>query len=328
VTDFGLTMLERGWAVLTPPRAQELSSYPLEVVSGSVACRVALDSVGGRHLLIPVNEETVSVDPKTAVLGLAVRKLRFGSSAATYVDVSCKEGDVFLQFDQVVTDVLEAVADSSRPASAAIDTVIRWRRLFQNILVRGLSHQAKLGLFAELAVLTSLIEAQPNFPVNNWRGPLQEPHDFEALSRCIEVKALSVAADDIVVHGLDQLGTHDNRPLDLALLRVVEDANGRTISELVDQLLGVVASRTDLRQLLAAVGWSTDSAQSDVDAFSIDEVFRVVVGADTPRVVNTSLANGSLPHGIEGLRYRVRLNALLPLSTGASLANIAEEAVR
>ncbi|MFI7053297.1 PD-(D/E)XK motif protein [Streptosporangium canum] len=328
MTDIEPTMLERAWAVLMPPRAKELASFPLEVVCHAEPCRVAIDGMNARHLLVPTGDEDMSVDPRPAVLGTVVRKLSFGGPAVAYVDVSCAESDLFPEFDEVVIDVLEAVASARRPASAAIDAIARWRRLFRSSLLRGLSRQAKLGLFAELTVLSALAEADAGFPVNAWRGPLNEPHDFEAAVRCLEVKGLSALSESILVHGLEQLNTHDGRPLDLVLLRVVEDHDGRTVSDLVEQLRGTVASRADLRTRLSAAGWSDQPDRPDLDTFAIEEVRRIVVGPDTPRVAPSSLVAGSLPDGVGDLSYHIDLAAVLPFSAGASLAEIAEEAVR
>ncbi|MEU7950876.1 PD-(D/E)XK motif protein [Micromonospora chalcea] len=322
------TMLERAWAVLVPPRVKELASFPLDVLAGAQPCRVATDAAGTRHLLVPADDEAVAADPRPAVLGTAIRKLAFEGPAVTYLDISCAEPDLFSEFDEVVTDVLEAVSGARRPASAAMRTVTRWRRLFRSRLLRGLPRQAKLGLFAELSMLSSLVQANPGFPVEAWRGPLHEPHDFEAAARCIEVKGLSSTSDGIVVHGLEQLNIHDDRPLDLVLLRVVEDLDGRSVSDLVEQLRGAVASRTDLGVRLSAAGWSEQPDRPDLDTFAVEEVLRVVVGAGTPRIVPSSLVGGALPYGVGELSYQVDLAALLPLSAGASLAEIAEEAVR
>lgn len=328
MTEVEPTMLERAWAVLSRPRAKQLASFPLDVECHAEPCRVAIDSTGARHLLVPAGDEAVSLDPRPAVLGTAVRNLGFGRSVVAYVDVSCTDPDLFPEFDEVVTDVLAVVDGARRPAAAVVAAIARWRRLFRSSLLRGLSRQAKLGLFAELTVLSALVEADPAFPVDAWRGPLNEPHDFEATVRCIEVKGLSAVSDSIVVHGLEQLNTHGGRPLDLVLLRVVEDPDGRTVSDLVEQLRGEVASRADLRARLAATGWSHQPDRPDLDTFAVEEVRRIVVGGDTPRVVPSSLVTGSLPEGVAHLGYQVDLAALLPFSTGASLVEIAKEAVR
>ncbi|WP_066360983.1 PD-(D/E)XK motif protein [Herbidospora mongoliensis] len=328
MTDLELSALERAWAVLILPRARELASFPLDVVCHAQPCRVAIDGAGARHLLVPASDETVSVDPRPAALSTVIRKLDFGGSTTSYVDLSCTEPGLFPEFDEVVTDVLEAVSGADLPAAAAIDAIARWRRLFRNTPLRGLSYQGKMGLFAELTVLSSLVGADPHFPVGAWRGPLREPHDFEAAARCIEVKALGQASDSIVVHGLEQLDTHDGRPLDLVLLRVTEDLDGWTVTDLVEHLRGSVASQTEFRSRLSAAGWSQQPDHPDVDRFATEEIRRIVVGPDTPRVVPSSLIAGSLPDGVGELTYQIDLAAVLPHSTGASLAEIAEEAVR
>jgi hypothetical protein len=320
--------LDRAWAVLSTPTVQELSSFPLDVTSGAEPCRVALDRTGGRHLLVPAAGETVAVDSRPAVLAMAVRKLRFGGPAVQYVDVSCGEAELFAEFDDVVADVLDAVADAPKPASAAVRTVARWRRLFRNSLVRGLSRQAKLGLFAELTVLAALVDADPAFLVDMWRGPLREPHDFEAPNCCIEVKGLGVASDALVVHGLDQLGRHDGKDLVLVLVRVVEDPDGSTVTELVEQIRETVSSRADFRSRLAAAGWSSGPDRPDFDRYAVDEVLQVTVGPETPGITPDDLVTGRLPDGVRDLTYAVELAALLPLASGASLEEIAERAVR
>jgi hypothetical protein len=321
-------MLERAWAILSPPRLKELESYPLDLTFDGVACRVALDTTGVRHLLIPTVGETVAVDSRPAVLGMAVRRLVFGGAGVVYVDVSCSEAELYPEFDEVVADVLEEVAGSERPASVAVRAVGRWRKLFAARLVRGMSKPAKLGLFAELSLLSHLLDAQPSFPLENWRGPLREPHDFEAPTRCLEVKALGAMAESVVIHGLDQLDTHDGRPLDLILVRVVDDPGGLTIGDLVDDVRDSTAPAALLRSRLAAAGWSSDPQRPDLDAFAVQEVLRVTVDGTVPRLVSASLTHPGLPAGLHDLSYHLDVDALLPTASSASLAHVAEEAIR
>ncbi|GIF96588.1 PD-(D/E)XK motif protein [Catellatospora citrea] len=322
-----MSVLERAWAVLSRPRSRELESFPLDVTCGDEPCRVALDVAGVRHLLVPVGDETVPVDPKPATLALGVRKIQFGGRVVAYVDVSCTDTDLFAEFDEVVEDVLEAVAGSPQPAAAAVAAVGRWRRLLRSRLMRGLSRQAKIGLFAELTVLSALVAADPAFPVQSWRGPLGEPHDFEASRHCLEVKGLGADADGVVIHGLDQLDAHDGRGLDLVLMRVVDDPDGRSVGDLVEHLRAAVGSRADLRLRLGAAGWQEQPDRPDPDSFSVGEVLRIRVGSETPRLVPSSLTAGALPQGVAGLSYRLDLAELLALVDGASLAEIAKEAV-
>jgi Putative PD-(D/E)XK family member, (DUF4420) len=326
VSDRQLSALERGWAVLTPPRAQALTSFPLDISIGDMACRVALDSSGARHVLIPIDGETLQPDQRPSVLGLTVRRLTFGPDDRTYVDLSCAERELFSEFDDVAVDVLDTALEADRPGAAAIRAIMRWRRLFRSRLVRGLSYQARLGLFAELTMLSALLETRPDLSVDVWRGPLREPHDFEAPVACLEVKALGPASDSITVHGLGQMDSHDGRPLELILVDVVEDSDGTTLSDLVDRLRNQVLSPVDLRSRLTAAGWSPSPDTEDTDAFSIGAVRRISVQDGVPRLTKDSLVEGTLPDGLSDLQYSLDVAALLPFASSASLPQVAQEA--
>lgn len=321
-----LSVLERAWAVLEAPRGRELSSYPVDVAFGGLPCRVALDSAGTRHVLIPVDSEPLQPDSRPSVLGLTIRRLAFGNEESNYVDLSCAEQDLFAEFDDVVADVLEAAQEAERPGSAAVRAVGRWRRLFRSRLVRGLSHQAKLGLFAELTMLSALLDTEPTLPVDLWRGPLREPHDFETPRACLEIKALGLDTDTVTIHGLAQLDTHDDKPLELVLVAVVEDPDGTTLAELVSRLRDRVHSRAELRSRLNAAGWSDNTGAEDSEAFIAGEVRRIAITDDVPRLAASSLVAGALPNGVDELSYAVDVAALLPHATAASFREIAEGA--
>lgn len=326
MTGFEPSELERAWAVLSPPRVKEFESFPLGVSFGGRPCRAALDAAGSRHLLVPDAGEGVVVDPRPAVLGTTLRKLSFGGPAFAYLDVACTEPELYSEFDDVLADILEQIDGSDRPISATVRIVARWRKLFRSALVRGLSAQAKRGLFAELTVLTELIVANSDFPVEAWRGPLKEPHDFEAPAGCVEVKAVGIDGGPIVVHGLEQLAQHGDRPLDLVILRVVEDPDGLTVGDVVARLRETGASWADLRLRLVAAGWHEDPRRPDTDAFAVDEVLCVRVTDAVPRLVPTSLIAGAAPVGVGDVQYGIELASLLPYSSGASLAAFAAEA--
>jgi hypothetical protein len=278
-------------------------------------------------VLIPV-DEGVQPDTRTSVLALAVRRLRFEGDDTTYIDLSCPERDLFPEFDDVIADVLDAAAESQRPGAAAVRAVDRWRRLFRSRLVRGLSYQAKLGLFAELTVLKALVDEQASFDVDTWRGPLREPHDFEAPSVCLEVKAVPADGDTVTVHGLAQLDTHDDRPLDLIVVSVLDDPDGVTLTELVRELTDRVASPTLLRSRLASAGWPGPPDATDSDTFTVAELRRVPITDDVPRLASGHLLTGRLSDGVDDLRYAVAVSALLPFASDISLDLIAREAFR
>ena len=319
--------LTRAWAVLSAPRTEELASFPVGTRIGSFSCRVALDRQGHRHLLVPAADETLLPDGRPSTLEVTVRTLVFAGHPARYVDLRCADDGVAREFDDVILDVLEAVPEAREPGAEALRTIGRWRRLFRSRAVQGLNERTRVGLFAELTVLEAAVDVAPGLDVKVWRGPLRQPHDFEMPNRCLEVKAVGQDTDSIEIHGLDQLDTHDGRPLDLLLVSVRQDPDGATLHELVDRLSVKVSSRVDLASLLLSAGWSANDGGSHEHAYVVEEVLQVPVDEQTPRLVRSRFVQGP-PAGIVGVDYRVERAALVAHVGSTWLPEIVEVAVR
>lgn len=321
------SQLERAWAVLTRPAESELSSYPLDIAFATIACRVALDRDGHRHLLVPALDQKIVADPRPSILQAQVRKLSFGEDVDQYVDVSCEEHDLEHEFDEVIADVLSQVEAAQAPGEKALEAIVRWRRLFRSRLMRGLSYEAKLGLFAELVVLSSLIDADPSLDIACWRGPLNDPHDFEAPANCIEVKAIGARTSSIEVHGIRQLDTHEDRRLDLAVLTVSEDADGTSLDEMIDRISGRLDEQELFRLRLASAGWSEQEARLDGERFTVIESFVAPVTAAFPRIVESSLTAG-LPEGLRSVTYALDVDAVRGHAGNETVASLAGLAVK
>lgn len=319
--------LERAWAVLSPPRTSQYTSYPLDLQLGGAAVRVALDRQGFRHLLVPTAGEALVPDRRASILQIAVHDLQFAEGIRTYVDLFCNDHELHPEFDEVVEDVLDAVRETDRPGGETVRTVARWRRLFRSQLVRGMSFQARIGLFAELSVLSALLDHDPTFALECWTGPLRNPHDFEAPGRCLEVKGIGEDADGFVVHGLDQLATHDDRDLDLLVVTVASDPEGTSLDSLVTELRDRVKDRGEFRRRLAGYGWSDDQADQTSDTFSIATFVHVPVDDDAPRLVPRHLVGRSPMPGVSNVQYRLDLGEVLVHASGQTLSRVVEGAL-
>lgn len=315
--------LTRAWAVLTAPQVAELSSYPLALAAAGAHCRVALDRDGLRHLLVPAPHEVLTTDPRPSVLTSVVRPLAFDGSTVVHVDICCTDPDLDPEFDDVVSDLLDSVDGSPAPGASALAGLARWRRLFLSRLERGLGAAARLGLFAELSVLRTLLYLSTPPAIDVWTGPLGRPHDFEAPSGCLEVKATGPDTDTIRINGIHQLDTHDDRSLELVLVTVVPDLDGTTLADLVDTVTTLLDDPADLVRRLTRLGWSARD-RKDHEPLVVTDVARIPVDAGTPRLVPASLMSGGLPGGIDTLNYDVRLDGLLQRRIPGGLTEAAE----
>lgn len=320
-------VLQRAWAVLSSPSGEALTSFLLDTRAHGEACRVALDRAGARHVLVPVGDEVLQELRQGSTLGTKVRDLTFGGRTLRYVDVFCTDGGVFAEFDEVVADVLRGVSGSSTPAEETLRTIERWRSLFRSRLVRGLGPREVRGLFAELVVLEAVLSRSADTSPSVWRGPLQEPHDFELARRCLEVKALGATSEEITVHGIGQLDVHDARPLDLALVRVVDDPAGTALADLIARLQDRSTENDALAALLLAAGWDPEADDAAAETFVVAEVLRIPVEGAVPRLVRGSFSTEAATAGVTDVTYRIQRSALLPFVDGASLDAVADGAM-
>jgi len=92
------------------------------------------------------------------------------------------------------------------------------------------------GLFGELVVLERLLERRGD-AANLWTGPSGHRHDFTGVTRSVEVKTSTATEGRRVrIHGLDQLEAPSGAGLDLVWVRVEQNASGRSVPALVEDL--------------------------------------------------------------------------------------------
>ena len=312
--------------MLGPPQDTELNGYPLDVEFEGEPVRVALDSESHRHLLVPALAERVAGDQKPSVITLTQRDLTFGGIAESFVDVRCMKGELAAEFDDFIVDVLSSIDGSETPAQQTVQVVGRWRQLFKSALARGLSEQQRIGLFAELTILSQVHALNDRITSDHWTGPDRGKHDFELPGCCLEVKAVGVGSDSVTIHGLEQLDEHDSRVLYLVVVTVEQDPDGHSLTELVDRVLSEMGGDPGLARKLAKARWSREDQMSQIQAYSVVSVCALTVDGATPRLVPSSLVAAALPEGVSGIEYRISLDAILPLCTASDLESLARVA--
>jgi hypothetical protein len=314
-------IVRRAWGVLAIPAEDELASFPVDLSFFGRPVRLAVDQHGHRHVMVPSGSDQVAPDQRQHVLAMRQGSYAFDSTTTTYLDISCGDNDLNDEFDDVVLDVLESIDGSAAPASSAALTIGRWRRLFRAGVRRSLSEQQRLGLYAELTLLREFLSVDADLSPSVWTGPDRQPHDFELDGGCVEAKGLGRTSPSITVHGLDQLDTHDDKSLHLALVTVVVDDSGNTINELVHQLKETFVDGAGFVAQLGKSGWTADDPLTAATPYAVESISVHQVNATTPRLVRGSL-KADLPEGIDDVRYAVAVPELLSGSDTTTFAEL------
>lgn len=303
-----LRELRHSWPLLRGERRTEIATIPLGGRTTN-SVRAGVDGNGTRHLLIPVGEEELRVDPADGALLVALRTYTFSRVPLRYLDISCSRPDLFDLFDEVLVDVL-AAADGApeRPARVALVVVGRWRALLKTHRPRLLTLVGQMALFGELTVLDT-VTRDGDLDISWWRGPRLEPHDIVLPECAIEVKAVGASSTSVEIHGVHQLEP-PGVPLALVLATVVEDGAGTSLPELVERVLARVMDRGKAVRLLATAGYSQADADDYGERFAVVGIAHVEATDAVPRIVPTSFAGGALPAGVDGVTYRIDLDAI------------------
>ncbi|RIX27848.1 PD-(D/E)XK motif protein [Amnibacterium setariae] len=283
---------------------------------------IAVDPSGSRHLLVPAERADLPLPAPSAGLTMLLSVQKWGDAPPVrMLDVTCALPTAFREFDLLVQDVEGAVEGQTDPAARTIMAIQRWRLLFERAK-RPFDMTEQMGLFAELLVLESLLE-QGAGDVGAWRGPYREPHDFELATRSLEVKALGPESETIEIHGLAQLDTAGDKPLDLLLIDLAPTTDGVHVSDLVARITTTFG--VDLSAPLSALGWAPPESEAAEVGLQAGPSRRIRVRAGVPRLVAAALPSPTVD-AIARVRYSLSVTALLPFIDLNDLVSIVRDA--
>jgi len=271
----------------------------------------AIDSQGVRLVLFPIEmDATVDEDRHSAGVQLHSRTLSDEGSEHRYVSLVCMKTRLTDVFTALVGDVLTRLsAHSERPDLICGEVLTEWRELLARELGRGLSYEARVGLFGELWTLRQLIQLTPT-ALRAWVGPDGARHDFMAADVSLETKTSAVRRGRFAgIHGVEQLQAFPDSRLYLVFIRVEHvPAGGQTISEIARDIVGLGADRLELFERLARLG--CDGGQDDLpadDRFRVTEERFYAVEESFPRITTESFHHNHVPAGVTGLSYEIDL---------------------
>ena len=230
-------------------------------------------------------------------------------------------------FAVLAEDVAAAVAAAgSEPAglAAMIGRLNTWQRFLKRHGEGILSDQERVGLFAELFVLRSLLAdgLAASDSVRGWRGPWGGAQDFSLATCSLEVKA-TVSANPVSfdVSNLAQLDERVLPPLILRHLTLARTMTGETLPELVDAV-GMTIAATDPAALLLfsdsllEVGYlEAHRTEYENERYKVHSDRHFLVQAGFPRVLADELRTG-----ITACSYSVQISACMPFLIDAPTA--------
>jgi hypothetical protein len=272
------------------------------------------DGSGARHVLVPIGPgDAVQPDTRSRGVQLGRSSLIDAEVRRHFIDICCPEPRLFRLFDQVASSMLEALAarTDEPPALVCSNVLDAWRTMLQRAS-NPLGESALRGLFGELWSLVQLARLSSQ-AVDHWVGPDDQPQDFISARGAIEVKTTGRSpARRITISTIDQLDGTRHDFLMLVIISALEDPQGTTIPELVEQLIDLDVDETKLLDRIAKVGLQEDDfAEASKLRLRVADQLAYDVRVGFPRIIASDFSP-SLAPGVSSLRYEVEVAAAHP----------------
>lgn len=271
---------------------------------GVAGCFIATSPDDTAALLIPLQEGTVA---RGRVLG-SVRLhyedgLRFDVDGRSWAQpaavIDCLDGALLRTFSAVIRDVLGQLQSGTITAKRVAEALAAWDDLLRRR--PRLDPAGELGLWGELYLISRA--PSPDAMAAVWRGPLGDTMDFlgggialecktsgRRLRHTISLQQASFSGDAVTPH--------------LASVWACEDAtDGRTLPELVDEVMSAAVDGAAILRKAMAAGYSEEHRSEYERRFSCPSVPVFIRGEDVPRV-------RAVDDGITNVRYEVDLTRI------------------
>ena len=296
--------------------------HPTGVGTGPTEAVLGRSSNNELMLLLPSQDTTLSSRRELRHLKLAEQAHRLNGHSVSCLEMRLVNPGLVNQFEQLLVDVLDLmVEDPDRPDSAVEQAVTRWEELFRT--ERHRSHQDEIGLMGELMVVEKLVDIDPQHRSGSWHSD-GDLHDLAVVGMSLEVKTtMSSNSMEVHISLLDQLADIPGTQLLLAHVRLEERDDGRTITEVFENLAATVTDRAHLDSTMHKLGWR---AGQEERRFTLKDLTLYGVDDNFPRLTPDSV---TLPPAGVVVEYTVDLtrassNRLNDEETARSLESFAQ----
>jgi hypothetical protein len=298
------------------PTGDELIGRPAvpEVTSRLLA---AIDSRGHRHLLVSLMAgEKDFRDASSRGVKITTQELTLrAGEAGRYIDIACEDVSGHPMLDLIGGDLAGRLAGGGSSAENVARVLAKWRRFWGRLPQQLLSHEAQIGLFAELWFLAYwLIPAVGiSDAVRMWRGPHGTRHDFERKGLSIECKGTASTRGRLhQINGVDQLEAPEGGRLLFFSLRMRDEAGAaNTLPLLCGVCRRLISEDGDAEGLFDTTMFAAGYLEMHEEEYSkthwrvLDELL-FDTAAGFPRITAGSFAAG-MPAGVEDLTYTINL---------------------
>lgn len=229
---------------------------------------------------------------------LKCRGLHFRQSSTHFEVISSSQfGDIFFTFVEDFYDKVKDLSTLTLVYELLSESLKRWKYFFDTEKIEHFSKEKEVGLFGELFSLKELLKKGYD-ALYGWTGSLFKEQDFQFPTLAVETKTIFLNQDDLRIHGENQLCF--DGPLYLDVIRVNANTSGKTIHDLVEDILEQIDDPSLFSRKLRLFGYHP----------GIQTHYAFEIVSHTSYFIDENFPKISPPIGIHHVDYSILLNSI------------------
>ena len=271
-------------------------------LKSSVICKVATNKITDNKLFILRIFEKIEDKKfiKKEFQGVSIELLVYPEfKEITFILLDNELDDVFALFIDNIYNSINELETESIVISQVLDSIAKWKKLFDKIKSTLLSEQEQKGLIGELMfIIESLEQGVSNDTIiENWFGPDYYNKDFIINNKGFEIKTTTQDRPTLKISSEQQLDKQDLNILYLIQYNLEESkSNGFTLPELINKIRGEITESFILKskfdEKLIQIGYFDDDSSKYDTKYKLMEKHIYNVDDNFPKITKSTLPKG------------------------------------
>jgi hypothetical protein len=278
-------------------------------LNSGVICKIATNKITDNKLFIIRVYEKIEETKflKKEFQGVSIELLIYPEfREITFILLDNELDEVFALFIENIYESIRDLDTESLVIDQVLDSIAKWKKLFDKIKSKLLTEEEQKGLIGELMFINESIEqgVSNNTMIENWFGPDYYNKDFIINNKGFEIKTTTQDRPTLKISSEQQLDKQDLDILYLIQYNIVDSkSNGFTLPEIITKIKLEMAENYILKskfiEKLMQIGYNEeDSAKYDTkykliqkNIYNVSKNFPKIIKSTLPKGIFNSIYN-------------------------------------
>ncbi len=271
-------------------------------LNSGVICKIATNKITDNKLFILRVFENIEEKKfiKKEFQGVSIELLIYPEfKEITFILLDNELDEVFALFIENIYESINDLETESMVINQIIDSIAKWKKLFDKIKSTLLTEEQQKGLIGELMFINESLEhgVQNETIIENWFGPDYYNKDFIINNKGFEIKTTTQDRPTIKISSEQQLDKQDLGILYLIQYNLEETkSNGFTLPELINKVRVEFSANYILKskfdEKLIQIGFNDDDSAKYETKYKLIKKNIYNVNDDFPKITKSTLPKG------------------------------------